>query len=154
MSAYIIIVVTETAAETISNSMTHNCLLSVPYNPLKMIPGPYPLEELREMRFTDKIPQNFTATAKTVKAKAKALKKKAKTVKAVTVKNAFGTLKFKKLSVNKKSGKFTVNSKTGKIKLKKGLPKGTYKVKIKVTAGATKVYESADQVVTVKVKVK
>ena len=137
-----------------SNSMTYNCLLSVPYNPLKMIPGPYPLEELREMRFTDKIPQNFTATAKTVKAKAKALKKKAKTVKAVTVKNASGTLKFKKLSVNKKSGKFAVNSKTGKIKLKKGLPKGTYKVKIKVTAGATKVYESADQVVTVKVKVK
>ena len=75
-------------------------------------------------------------------------------MKAVTVKNASGTLKFKKLSVNKKSGKFAVNSKTGKIKLKKGLPKGTYKVKIKVTAGATKVYESADQVVTVKVKVK
>ena len=57
---------------------------------------------------------------------------------------------------NKVSGKarFTVNKKTGKIKIKKGTKKGTYKVKVRVTAAGTDTYQPGSKTATVKIKVK
>ena len=56
--------------------------------------------------------------------------KKFKKAKAFKISNAVGTVTFKKLSGNKK----IKISKAGKVTLKKGLKKGTYKVKVRVTA--------------------
>ena len=82
------------------------------------------------------------------------LKKKAQTVKitkALKIKKAKGKVTFKK---TKGSKKITVNKKTGKIRIKKGLKKGTYPVKIKVTAAGTKKYKKGSRTVSVKIKVK
>ena len=49
--------------------------------------------------------------------------------------------------------KITV-SKTGKVTVKKGLKKGTYKVKIKVSAAAVTNYNAASATKTIKVVVK
>ena len=50
---------------------------------------------------------------------------------------------------------FAVNTKTGKITVKKGLKKGTYKVKVKVKAAGNANYKaSKEKTVTVTVKVK
>ncbi|MBQ3370734.1 MAG: cadherin repeat domain-containing protein [Mogibacterium sp.] len=58
-----------------------------------------------------------------------------------------------------KSGKsykkyFTINKTSGKLTVKKGLKKGTYKVKVKVTASGNSYYKSKSQTVTVTIKVK
>jgi len=45
-------------------------------------------------------------------------------------------------------------SKTGKVTVKKGLKKGTYKVKIKVSAAAVTNYNAASATKTIKVVVK
>ncbi len=94
-----------------------------------------------------------------VKAKSPALKyaklkKKAQTIalkKWAAVKNAKGTVTYKKTKGNKK---ITINKKTGKITVMKGLKKGTYKVKIKVSAAGNAEYNAAVKTVTVKIKVK
>ena len=49
--------------------------------------------------------------------------------------------------------KFTVNKTTGNVTVKKGLKKGTYKVKIKVTAAGNDNYKEAIKPVTVTIKV-
>ena len=49
---------------------------------------------------------------------------------------------------------FKVNKKNGKITVKKGLKKGTYKLKIKVTAAGNANYNAGSKSVTVKIKVK
>ena len=49
--------------------------------------------------------------------------------------------------------KITV-AKTGKITVKKGLKKGTYKVKLRVTAAGNKNYKKKAKTVVVKVRVK
>lgn len=91
---------------------------------------------------------------KTVKIKKKQIKKKAKTVKAKKVvkikKKGKGKLTYKKLSGNKK---ITVAS-NGKVKVKKGLKKGTYKVKVSVTAAGNAQYFPITKKVTIKIKVK
>lgn len=89
------------------------------------------------------------ATAKTVKYSQ--LKNAKQTVSAITVKKAIG-----KVSYKKTSGKsfFTVNTETGKITIKKGTQKGTYTIKVKVTAAGNSNYKSASKTVTVKIKVK
>jgi hypothetical protein len=48
---------------------------------------------------------------------------------------------------------FTVNKKTGKITVKKGLKKGTYKLKIKVTASGDKTHGKKSKKVTCKIVV-
>ena len=101
----------------------------------------------------------LTVKGKTVKIKYSRLKKKSlkiKRAKAIMVKNAQGKVTYKKISVNKKkyAKKFIVNVKTGKIKVKKGVKKGTYKVKVKVRAAGNANYNSATKTVTVKIKVK
>ncbi|MBR6391797.1 MAG: cadherin repeat domain-containing protein [Eubacterium sp.] len=71
--------------------------------------------------------------------------------KAMTVSKAKGTLTFFKKSGNKK---ITINKKTGNITVKKGLKKGTYKVKIKVKAAGNTTYKAGSKTVTVTIKVK
>lgn len=95
----------------------------------------------------------MTVKAKTVTVKYSKVKKKDQTIKAskaFSVKNKQGKVTYKKKSGNKK---ITVSS-SGKIKLKKGLKKGTYKVKVKVTDAGNDEYKSKSKTVTVKIKVK
>ena len=83
-----------------------------------------------------KAKQNVKVIASTKTLKAKKLKKKKLTVKPLTVKGNSGKVTYKKVSVNKLAGKFKVNSKTGKITVAKGVKKGKYTVKVKVSAAA------------------
>ncbi|MBQ9708233.1 MAG: hypothetical protein IJV66_03515, partial [Firmicutes bacterium] len=99
--------------------------------------------------------QALKATAKTKNLKVKKLKKKAVTYKPITVKNAKGKVTYKVVSGNKKSKKaLKLNKKTGKITVKKKTKKGTYSIKVKVTAAGNSTYKAASKTVTVKVKVK
>lgn len=60
------------------------------------------------------------------------------------------SLKYKKISGNKK---ISVSS-DGKVTVKKSLKKGTYIVKMKLTASENDTYEKTEKTVTIKVKVK
>nr|MCR5544072.1 CotH kinase family protein [Eubacterium sp.] len=124
---------------------------------------------------------NVSKKANTLKVKGKTLtisykklKKKSRTFarkKLITVSKAKGKVTYKKVGVskvtnnkygikyftdpNKQYGKkFSVNPKTGKITVKKGLRKGTYKLRIKVTAAGNSSYKSKTKTVTIKIKVK
>ena len=97
-----------------------------------------------------KADQKMTATPKKAVVKLAKVKKANQTVKAVTVKNNQGKVTYKKSG----SSKLTVNAKTGKITVKKGTKKGTYKIKIKVTAAGNASFNKAVKTVTVKVTVK
>ena len=61
-----------------------------------------------------------------------------------------GKVTYKKASGN---GKITVNS-AGKFTVKKGLKKGTYKIKVEVTAAGNTTYKAVTKTVTVTIKVK
>ena len=94
--------------------------------------------------------------AKTVKVKFSKLKKKAQKLKATNVvkftKKGQGTLTYKKVKGNKK---ITINKKTGKVTIKKGLNKGTYKVKVKIQAkGNANYMASAFKTFTFKIIIK
>ena len=94
--------------------------------------------------------------AKAIKVKFSKLKKKTLKLKVTKVvkftKKGQGTLTYKKIKGNKK---ITINKKTGKITIKKGLKKGTYKVKIKIKAKGNGNYKaSAFKKITFKIKVK
>ena len=93
----------------------------------------------------------MTVKGRTVTAKAK--KNSAfKASKVLTVKNAKGSVVYKKMSGN---AKISINAKTGKLTVKKGLKKGsTYKIKVKVTAKGNTAYKDKSKTVTIKVKVK
>ena len=102
----------------------------------------------------EKKANTIKASGKTVNLKLKDVKKKAQTVKkskAYSISKAKGTVTFAKSSGNKA---ITVDKKSGSIKVKKGLKKGTYKVKIKVKAAGTTEYKSKTVTVTVKVVIK
>lgn len=91
---------------------------------------------------------------KTAKVSYKKVAKKAqklKLSKVLVVKNAKGAVSFAKKSGNKK---ITINKKTGKVTIKKGLKKGTYKVKVNVTAAGNGEYGALTTSVTFKIKVK
>ena len=100
-----------------------------------------------------KYANTLTANGKTATVKFKNLKKKNQTV---AQKNAFSISKAQGKVTYKKSGgnkSITVSS-AGKITVKKGLKKGTYKVKVKVTAAGNATYKSGSKTVTVTIKVK
>ena len=113
-----------------------------------------------ELKFTAKGKVNpFTAKGKSVTVR----RNKAQTVKrakAIKISKNKGKVTYKKVKVgntkiNKKYGKkITVNKKTGNITVKKGLKKGTYKVRIKAVAAGDKTYDSSVKSVTVTLKVK
>ena len=100
-----------------------------------------------------KASQKITFKGKTISVKAGDLKKgdkKIKIAKAAKIKKAFG----KKSYAKKKGDKLiTVNKKSGLITLKKGLKKGTYKVKIKLTAKGNKYYRKGSKTATVTIKI-
>lgn len=109
-------------------------------------PAPAPVVKVKKSN-------TLTVKAKKATVKFKKLKKKNQTIalkKAMTVSKAQGKVTFKKASGNKK---ITV-SKAGKITVKKGLKKGTYKVKIKVAAAGNASYKALTKTVTVTIKVK
>jgi hypothetical protein len=97
-------------------------------------------------------------TVKTKTIKAKKLKKKAQKVKAITVNNNQGKVTFKlvKSGITKKIRKFVKINSKGVITIKKWkkAKKGTYKIKIKVTAAGNINYNAKAITKTVKVKVK
>ena len=101
--------------------------------------------------------QPLKAKGKAVTLKASALKKKAGTIsaaKAVKVTGAKTAVTYKKVKADKRNASFKV-AKTGKVTVKKGTPKGTYKLKVSVTAAAKKgCYKSATATFTVTIKVK
>ena len=62
----------------------------------------------------------------------------------------FGTVRYKKISGNKKI-KVTSN---GYIKLPKGLKKGTYRIKVRITSSGDNIYRGTSVIRTIKIKVK
>lgn len=80
-----------------------------------------------------------------------ALKKKAQVFTLGTSVNSKGTLTYKKFSG---SSAVSVNSKTGKLTVKKGLKKGTYRVKVQIKSAAKGNYTAGSRTVTVTVRVK
>ena len=104
--------------------------------------------------FTTKFENSLYVKGKTAKVKYRKLRKKKQTLarsKVLVVGGADGTVSYKKLSGNKK---ISINSKTGKVTIKKKLKKGTYKVKVRVSASGDYNYASASRTVTFKIKVK
>ena len=91
---------------------------------------------------------------KTKIVKASLLKKGKVTVKrtdVLKITNAKGTRTYFKMSGPKK---ISIAKKTGKVTVMKGLPKGTYTVKVKVKAAGTKNYKAKSLIRTFKIKVK
>ena len=96
----------------------------------------------------------ISVKAKTADVKYSKLKNKDQTLKVskvMTVKGAKGKVTYKKKSG---SAKIKIDKKTGKVTVSKGLKKGTYKVKLKVTAAGDTNYKSLTKTVTVKIRVK
>ena len=97
------------------------------------------------------------AGGKTAKVKYKKLRKKKQTVKCakmMTISGAQGKLTYKIVSVNKKKSSFKINSGNGNVTVKKKLKKGTYKLKVSVTAAGNDKYKPVTQTVTFRIKVK
>jgi len=95
--------------------------------------------------------------AKTVKVKyAKLLLKKQKipAKKVFKVTGAQGKVIYKIVKKDKKAGNKIKLSKAGKLTVKKGLKKGTYKIKVQVTAAGSQQYFAGSKTVTLKVKIK
>ena len=111
-----------------------------------------------------KYANTLKVSSKAVKAKASALRKKTVKVarkKALTVKDNKGKVTYKRMKISCKKKllkaakkKIRINKKTGKITLKKGLKKGTYKVRIRVRAAGTYKYKAKTRTVTVRIRVK
>lgn len=98
-----------------------------------------------------------TMSVKVSKKKVKVgkLKKKAQKLSPIKVRNARGKVSYKVAGGSKKSrGVLKLNKKSGKITVKKKTKKGTYKIKVRVTAAGTAEYKAASKTVTVTVRVK
>ena len=107
---------------------------------------------------TDKKANPMTVKGKTVKIRYLKLSKKTqyiKRTKAIKLSKAKGKVTYKLVSVTKKKFKkyFKVNVKNGKVTVRKGLPAGTYKVKVKVTAAGNKDYKKLSKTIKVTIKV-
>ncbi len=99
----------------------------------------------------------MTVKAKVVTVKFSKLKKKAQSVKAAkafSVKKAKGRVTYRVVKYDKKAKKKIAVSKSGKVTVKKGLKKGTYKLKVKVTAAGNAGYKAKSKTVTLKVRVR
>ena len=101
-----------------------------------------------------KLDNPMTVSPKTAAVKYSKLKKKAQTLKVgkvLTIKNAKGTISFKKLNGNKK---ININKTSGKVTVKKGLKKGKYKIKVLVTADGDDTYLKGTETKTFTIKVR
>ena len=100
-----------------------------------------------------------TVKSRTASVRYSRLKKRTqylKVGKVLTIKKKQGRLTYKLTGVTKSKFRkyFRVNAKTGKVTVKKGLRKGTYTVKVRITAPETAVYKKLTKNVSFKVKVK
>ena len=92
------------------------------------------------------------AKAKKVKVKLSKVKKKAFTTSAtVKVSKAQGKVTYKNISAKKSVKKWKVNAKTGKVTVPKGTKKGTYAVKLRITAAGNANYKSGSKIVSFKI---
>ena len=89
-----------------------------------------------------------------------AIKTSSKTVKAAKLKKKAQSFKIAsesvtKVAFKKKSGdkRITISS-NGKVRLQKGLPKKTYKIKVKATAKDDGLYKSVSKTKTIKIIIK
>lgn len=98
-----------------------------------------------------KASQTLKVSTATKTAKYTKVKKAAANTTKVAVSGNKGKVTYSKVSG---SSKLKINAKTGKITVKKGTKKGTYQIKIKAKAAATKNYKAASKNAVVKVKVK
>ena len=110
-------------------------------------------------RYAKKRANPIKASGRKVKLSASKLRKRSLTIKAkkaYKVRKRKGTLSYKKKSVSNKkfAKKFKINKKTGKITVKRGVRKGTYKLRVKITAAGTKVYKKRTRTVTVTIRVR
>lgn len=99
-----------------------------------------------------------TLSAKAKKAAAgaslKTLRSKAVTLTSnVAVSKAKGAIAYANASSNATAKRFKINARTGKVTVPKGTKRGTYQVKVKVTAKGTAAYKAGLKTVTFKVKV-
>ncbi len=101
------------------------------------------------------IPKNkFSVKGKKLTVKRKNVRRKSRyysVKKYLSIKNSKGKLGYRKLRGPKK---ITINKKTGKLKIKKGLRKGLYTVKVKVSAKGNSQYKPSSKTVTFKIRVK
>ncbi len=96
--------------------------------------------------------QSMVVTAVTRTASYATLKTKSVTVtKPLTISGSIGTKTYTRVG---NSNYFTVNKTTGNVTIKKGTPKGTYTVKIKVAAAGNYRWKSCSKTVVCKVTVK
>lgn len=107
---------------------------------------------------TSKKANTLSVKAKAKTVKIKKLKKKSQNIKPLTVKKNKGKITYKliKKGTDKKIWKYLKISKKGVITLKrwKKAKKGTYKIKITVTAAGNKSYKKGSKTVTAKIKIK
>lgn len=94
--------------------------------------------------------QTLKVSKATKRVRASRLKKKARYTSKVNVKGAKTKVTYKRIRKGS-SSRLTVNAKTGKIKVRRGTPEGTYRIKIMVTAARTTKYEAASRIATIKV---
>lgn len=96
-----------------------------------------------------------SAKKKILSAKVSVLKKKKVTFsKIIKVNNAKGKVTYSNVSTKKSAKKIKINSKTGKIMIPKGIKKGTYSLKIKVSAAGDASFNGGNATVSIKIKVK
>lgn len=69
----------------------------------------------------------------------------------ITIKNSRGKLSYTKLSGDKR---ISLNKQTGQITVKKGVKKGTYKIRIRVNAAGTANYKAHSKIVTTTIRVR
>lgn len=103
-----------------------------------------------------KAPNPLAVKGKTATLKYAALKKKSKSIKVTFVLRFSGKGKGA-VTYSKKAGnkKISVNSKTGKIKVRKGLKRGTYRVKLRLRAAGNSNYKASSvKEVTFAIRVK
>lgn len=98
---------------------------------------------------------SWSVKGKTASVKYSTLKKKSVTISrqaAVSLSGCdYRDITYKKISGN---SKIAVNSKNGKITVKKGLKKGSYKLKVKVMSASGVLYDASEKAATVTIKVK
>ena len=112
-------------------------------------------EGVKTIPFTIKKAANpIKVSGRTAIVKYTNVKKKAQTLKrakVLTVKSNKGPTTYTKTSGN---GKIIVAKKTGKVTVKKGLKKGTYKVRVKVKAAGNGNFKAKTKYATMKIRVK
>ncbi len=105
-----------------------------------------------------KVPQSIQIKNNNKSISFKKLKKKNLTVKAFTLKNAKGKVSYKliKKGTSAKIWKYLKISKKGVITVKKWkkAKKGTYSIKITITAAGNKNYKKGSKTATIKIKIK